>query len=531
MSTVIEAKDVFVLYSAAFGDIAALRGLSLTVEEGAAVAVIGPSGAGKTTLLELCATLRRPSSGQFTVLGTDLATAGARRLDRLRTTQIGIIRQHYERALPRELTVNQIIALPLRMAGRYHQQHSPQWVAQLLDDAGLSHRAQARPDQLSGGEQQRVAVCAALVTRPRLLLADEPTGELDPKTSAGLLDTLLTLTRTVGATALIVTHDPAVAERSDRVIHIRDGRLAAEGTTNPTLVLDQQGWLRLPETLRDAAGFHDRVAASARWGVIELRTKVPTRQTSSQLQPGGAPSSTTVVVNLEQVSKRYRQVDSPVLDQFTHRFTPQRLHAIVGASGSGKTTLLNLIAALEAPDSGQITVAGQRVDTLGIDQAARLRRETVGYLSQHSTLIEHLSVQENIELGLTLRGMHPVEAAQQAAAWLEWIGLAGYASRRADQLSGGEQRRVALARTLAPRPLLLLADEPTAHLDQLSGRLVIRLLQEAVTENGTTVIAASHDADVIAASDTVLRIDNRRGDHPSPEHQTASQNARWKPST
>ncbi|MHB1928769.1 MAG: ABC transporter ATP-binding protein [Acidimicrobiales bacterium] len=368
-----DANDVFVLYEAAHGDVAALRGLSLTVDEGQTVAVIGPSGAGKSTLLDLCATQRRPSSGQFTVLGTALDTASARQLDRLRRTQIGIVRQHYDRALPGELTVTEIVALPLRLAGRYSPQ-SGEWLDQLLTAAGLHHRAHAHPDELSGGEQQRVAVCAAVVTRPRLLLADEPTGELDPRTSAELLDSMLHLTRTVGATALLVSHD----------------------------------------------------------------------------QPHRRPRA------------------------------PQR----------GRDHHL------------------RRIDTLTSTQAAALRRDTLDYLSQHSTLVDHLSVKENIELGLALRGTHPGDAGRRATTWLQWIGLSGYAARRADQLSGGEQRRVALARALAPQPALLLADEPTAHLDQLSARLVIRLLQAAVNDNGTTVIAATHDPDFIAADDSVLRIDS-----------------------
>ncbi|MGH9090007.1 MAG: ABC transporter ATP-binding protein [Acidimicrobiales bacterium] len=213
-------------------------------------------------------------------------------------------------------------------------------------------------------------------------------------------------------------------------------------------------------------------------------------------------------VVLRAVEKTYGRTDVPVVKGLTHNFSPRKLHVIAGASGSGKTTVLNLIAALEHPDAGEILVSGQPVDKLNATDAAALRRECIGYVSQHSSLVEHLSVKENIELGLGLRGIDTTEAARRATAWLEWIGLKSYATRRAGELSGGEQRRVALARALAPRPALLLADEPTAHLDQLSGRLVIRLLRAAVKENGTTIIAATHDPDVIAAADMVLRIDS-----------------------
>jgi putative ABC transport system ATP-binding protein len=128
----------------------------------------------------------------------------------------------------------------------------------------------------------------------------------------------------------------------------------------------------------------------------------------------------------------------------------------------------------------------------------------VGYVSQHSTLVEFLSARENVELALDLRGFSGDEASQRAERWLEWVGLAKLFDRRADKLSGGEQRRVALARALAPSPRVLLADEPTAHLDRVAGRIVIRLLQEAARERGTTVVAASHDPDLISAAETKL---------------------------
>jgi putative ABC transport system ATP-binding protein len=128
----------------------------------------------------------------------------------------------------------------------------------------------------------------------------------------------------------------------------------------------------------------------------------------------------------------------------------------------------------------------------------------VGYLSQHSTLAEFLSARENVELALTLRGFGPEDATTRAERWLEWVGLSKLADRRADRLSGGEQRRVSLARALAPGPRVLLADEPTAHLDRVSGRMVIKLLQGAARGAGTTVVAASHDPDLISAADTSL---------------------------
>ncbi|HYZ79320.1 MAG TPA: ATP-binding cassette domain-containing protein [Gaiellaceae bacterium] len=498
------ASDLFHLYRASFGDVAALRGLSLEVADGEAVAVLGPSGAGKSTLLALCAGFLRQSSGELTVLGRQLERASAREVAQFRRASIGLVRQHYHLALPRELTVEEIVALPLRLLGRSGR-HERRRIESLLATAGLGTRAGARPYELSGGEQQRVAVCAALAKRPRLVLADEPTGELDARATEAVVDLLLGLAGEVGSAALLVTHDPAVSDAADRTIHIRDGRLAAEGTTHPVLILDPHGWLRLPQRLRDRAGIRERVRAEASWGRIELFAE------GLQERRGEAPTAPPV----EPAEKRYKtevalagvtkSYGAPLLVGLSATFAPERLHVVAGPSGSGKTTLLNLVAALDYPDDGQVWVAGERVDSLNAEESARWRRRALGYVSQHSTLVDFLSARENVELALRLRGFDDAETRRRAERWLDWVGLEKLAERRADQLSGGEQRRVALARALAPAPRLLVADEPTAHLDRFSGRLVIRLLERAV-EQGTTVLAASHDPDVIAAAQTTLML-------------------------
>ena len=262
----IRANDLFHLYRAPHGDIAALRGLSVEVAEGETVSVLGPSGSGKTTLLALCGGFQRPSSGSLTVLDRSVEAASQRELAELRRSSIGIVRQHYHVALPRELSVAQIVGFPLSLLGRRDERR----VDSLLRAAGLETKARAYPAELSGGEQQRVAVCAALAKRPRLLLADEPTGELDAESGAAVVELLLQLATEDGTATLIVTHDPAVALATQRTIHIRDGRLAAEGATRPVLIVDEQGWLRLPRGLREQAGVRERVRAQASWGKVEL---------------------------------------------------------------------------------------------------------------------------------------------------------------------------------------------------------------------------------------------------------------------
>jgi ABC-type lipoprotein export system ATPase subunit len=519
----IAGEDLFLIYRTGHGDVSALRGLDLTVAAGERVAVLGPSGAGKSSLLALCAGFARPSSGRLRVADTAIEAAGSRRLAALRRDELGIVRQHFRRSLPEELTAQEIVGLPLRLAGRDPGRRP----AELLRRAGLGDRLQARPPELSGGEQQRVAVCAALAKAPRVVLADEPTGELDRPTSAAVVELLLGLAE--DAAVLVVTHDLAVAARADRIVHVRDGRVSAEGEAEQDLVVDDQGWLRLPRELREQAGIGRHVHAAPTPRGIELVALAGARHAgtaddrdaaggSATTARGGGGSAVTargeaggaatagragdaagLAVTLRGVSKAYG--DRAVLRGLTHEFAAGTLHVVAGPSGSGKTTLLSLLAALDAADAGTLAAGGEPFEHLRGEAAAAWRRAHVGYLSQQPLLAGHLSARENVALAVQLRSRHDPGSAER---WLEWVGLAPAADRPAASLSGGEQRRVGLAQAMAGEPAILLVDEPTAHLDRASGRQVVALLHRAAHEHGATVIASTHDTDLIAAADEVV---------------------------
>ena len=258
--------------------------------------------------------------------GTAISSAGARRLAALRRDDLGIVRQHFRRSLPEELTAQEIVGLPLRLAGRT----DPDRAATLLERAGLGDRLDARPPELSGGEQQRVAVCAALVKAPRVVLADEPTGELDGPTSAAVVELLLGLAE--DAAVLLVTHDLAVATRADRIVHVRDGRVSAEGEAEQDLVVDDQGWLRLPRELREQAGIGRTAHASLAAAGIELRPVTATAPVAKS-QPREA---TTGGLDIELCGVAKAFGDRAVLNGLTHRFHAGSLHVVAGPSGSGK---------------------------------------------------------------------------------------------------------------------------------------------------------------------------------------------------
>jgi putative ABC transport system ATP-binding protein len=200
----------------------ALRGVDLCLARGEFVALVGPSGSGKSTVLNLSGGLDRPTSGQVWIDGTELSASDERTLTRHRRRHVGFVFQTF-RLLPR-LTAEENVALPLMFGGVAERERRSR-ARELLAQVGLGHRLAHRPTQLSGGEQQRVAVARALVGRPALLLADEPTGNLDTATGAEIMALLRRLNGENGLTLLVVTHDAEVAAFAGRVIHLRDGRI------------------------------------------------------------------------------------------------------------------------------------------------------------------------------------------------------------------------------------------------------------------------------------------------------------------
>jgi putative ABC transport system ATP-binding protein len=223
-ASAIKLEDVEVTLPSRAGPIDILRGIDLSVTAGDAIAVVGPSGSGKSTLLMVIAGLERASGGRVEVMGTDYATLDEDGLARLRAANIGIVFQSFH--LVPTMTAIENVALPLEFLDRDDAFPTAQAA---LAEVGLSHRESHFPGQLSGGEQQRVAIARALGTRPALILADEPTGNLDLSTGAQVMDLLFMLKKRTEATLLLITHDGNLAKRCDRIVKLADGRIVGEG--------------------------------------------------------------------------------------------------------------------------------------------------------------------------------------------------------------------------------------------------------------------------------------------------------------
>ncbi|GAA5053509.1 ABC-type lipoprotein export system ATPase subunit [Thermocatellispora tengchongensis] len=249
-------------------EVVALQGLDLLIDKGELVAIVGASGSGKSTLLNVLSGLDVPTAGVARVAGVDLLSMTAKDRLRYRRETVGFIWQQTARNLLPYLTAAENVALPVRLAGRGAKAGRAR-AAELLDLLGVAYCAGRRPGEMSGGEQQRVAIAVALANGPEVILADEPTGELDTDTSEDVFAPLRTANRELGVTAVIVTHDDLVSEQVDRTVGIRDGRTSSETLRRESedggiiaqeyAVLDRVGRLQLPRDFMNALKMERRV--------------------------------------------------------------------------------------------------------------------------------------------------------------------------------------------------------------------------------------------------------------------------------
>jgi ABC-type lipoprotein export system ATPase subunit len=283
----IQCSGLFKIYKAADLEVVALRGLELGVEAGEVIAIVGASGSGKSTLLNILAGYDTPSAGTVTVGDYDLLQMTSKEIVEYRRSEVGFIWQDTSRNLFNYLTSRENVELPMLLSGVGSATRKSR-AEELLDLVGLSHRMGHLPAQLSGGEQQRVAVAVSLANKPPLLLADEPTGELDDETGAQVLALLNTVNRELGATVVIVTHDPAVSGSVGRAIAIRDGRTSTETArvvsfgpkalepreepVEEFLLVDASGSVQIPREILDQLSIGRRVKVEVREGRVTLES-------------------------------------------------------------------------------------------------------------------------------------------------------------------------------------------------------------------------------------------------------------------
>jgi putative ABC transport system ATP-binding protein len=280
----IVCENLVRIYQTGSIEVQALQGLDLVVGRGEMVAVVGASGSGKSTLLNLLAGIDAPTAGRARVDGWDLPTMSRSDRVRYRRHTVGFVRQQATRNLVPYLTARQVVELPMSIA-RVPRRERRDRAGDLLAALGVGHGADRRPAQLSGGEQMRVAICVALANRPRVLLADEPTGELDTETSAEVFGAMRTVNRDIGVTIVVVTHDPDVSGQVERTVSIRDGRTSSEVLRRTTTtadggaqviaeeyaVMDRVGRVQVPKDYREALALTRRVRLALETDHVTMR--------------------------------------------------------------------------------------------------------------------------------------------------------------------------------------------------------------------------------------------------------------------
>jgi ABC-type lipoprotein export system ATPase subunit len=264
----IECENLVKIYKVADLEVVALQGLDLRIESGEVMALVGPSGSGKSTLMNILGGLDTPTAGRIHVGDYNLLEMSRSEQVKYRRNEVGFVWQQTARNLLTYLTAQENVELPMALNGIKPAERS-QRAKQLLELVGLGHRLTHRPDRLSGGEQQRVAIAVGMANRPSLLLADEPTGEVDSEASEAIYKALRDFNHEFGVTIVIVTHDLQVATRVDRVVGMRDGRTSIEILRRRTasgqtlsedeyVILDRAGRLQLPQAFIDKLQLEDR---------------------------------------------------------------------------------------------------------------------------------------------------------------------------------------------------------------------------------------------------------------------------------
>ena len=515
-------------------EVVALQGLDLEVTHGEVMALVGPSGSGKSTLLNMIGGLDTPNAGGVWVGGLDLLRMSRKEREQYKRLGVGFLWQQPAHNLLPYLSALENVELPMLLAGTSAGERRKR-ALNLLDMVGLADRACFQPDRLSGGQQQRVALAVALANRPPLLLADEPTGQIDSFSANRVYKALRRVNQAYNTTIIIVTHDPRVASRVDRVVAISDGRTSTEIRRRNAkgeeiqeeewVLLDQAGRLQLPKPFVHTLQMSERVKLRLEPDHVSVWPGQSRSIAEHPRQQFASPGR-----QMDHISRSWPTLPSgPVIVTVglcrTYDLGAEKVHAIrdlnlnvqsgtlcavTGRSGSGKTTLLNLIAGLDDPTSGNISVCGQSLATMSARQKTVLRRIEIGFVHQTLGLLPYLSVEENVEVPLRLQNLAGKERRLRVGQALDLVGLSARAHHRSHELSGGEQQRAAIARALVSQPALILADEPTGQLDTLAGAGVIALFREIITRTGITILIASHDPNLIKSTDRVFELSDGR---------------------
>ncbi len=548
----ITCRDIIKIFHDPVSDfkIPALRGLDLHIKEGELVSIIGPSGSGKTTLVNILSGLDLPTSGSVEVMGNriDNITEAERREFRL--NNLGMINQFISENLFSNLTVKQNLAIPKKMQ-YLPTEHTKKEVSELLEMLNLNHVKDNIVAKLSGGEAMRLSLGTALAKNPKILLADEPTGQLDTKHTQEMIETIKQVNIAMGKTVIVVTHDIRFRNVFEKSFIIRDGRLVgiSRDTDRSELdflmhssainraYIDSSNFVRIPDSVKTSTALSDTVEfdthPSKKIGVfwnpdILARDQVyelinnPIKDEEEDIDAISyedvepllsrsfiTPEKQHPIVEISNLMKGY---DSPsgfntILSDFSLSINQGDFVFISGPSGVGKTTLLNLISGLDKPNEGEVKVMDFDIIAEKERDVSLFRLQNIAFITQHNNLFDPLQVKDNLDIPyLFHRGKIDQEYCKSI---LKECHIEHKLESYPLELSAGEKQRAALATALTRKTNIILADEPSANLDSELARTIMDLLMDIARINNVTVIMCSHDLTLLRPGFRHIQLDNR----------------------
>ncbi|MFC1878714.1 ATP-binding cassette domain-containing protein [Chloroflexota bacterium] len=495
--TIIQMRDVVKAYSTGEGPFLALRDINLEIRRGEFLGITGKSGAGKTTLLNMISGVSELTSGEVIFhratngngsqknLPLSIHKLNEDKMARWRGENIGIIYQSFELMPTLNLVKN--VMLPPDLAGSYRPRRSKVRALELLELVDILEHAYKVPAHISGGQKQRVAIARALVNDPPVIIADEPTGNLDSVTAETIFQIFEKLVDQ-GKTVVMVTHDESMAPRFSRRLHIVDGELG-DASTN--------GGRPIRVTLPQEAGVPPEPAAEAAQQTKDAPKTGSKRAAIKKEHPA---------ILLQDVDKVYENAAGKfvALKNVTMQIDYGQFISIVGKSGSGKSTLINMITGIDFPTAGEVVVGGEHIYKMSESQRSLWRGRNMGVVFQFFQLLPTLTLLENTMLPMDYCKVYRAyERPKRAMELLARVGLEEHAHKLPAAVSSGQQQSAAIARSLATDPAVILADEPTGNLDSRSADNILNLFEELASA-GKTILIVTHDPSITQRTDQTV---------------------------
>ncbi|MEM8859469.1 MAG: ATP-binding cassette domain-containing protein [Chloroflexota bacterium] len=490
-------QQVSKTYVTGAGEFPALKNINFDIYPGEFMGVVGRSGAGKSTLLNMLSGVSKVTDGEVIYCDPEngkeisIHTLSQNDLALWRGRNMGIVYQSFE-LMPMLDLVNNVM-LPQDFSGLYQSNISPSQAIDLLTQVEIGEHAYKIPAHISGGQKQRVAIARSLANDPNIIIADEPTGSLDSKTSETILQIFEELVEQ-GKTVVMVTHDQNLKGRFTRTFEISDGEIIGESQKADYAAITLQNGLLHPNG-------NEHISFTGTDDEEELGP--------SDNEPINDEDSAIV---LQDVIKTYvgPAGEFTALKNINLDFHYGEFVSIVGKSGSGKSTLLNMLTGIDHPTSGNVTINDTNVYGMTESQRALWRGRNLGIVFQFFQMLPTLTLLENIMLPMDYCKTYPArERKERAMELLDIVGLTDFARKLPSAVSTGQQQSAAIARSLANDPPIIVADEPTGNLDTKAANTIIELFRQQA-EAGKTILIVTHDPGLTQHTDrTITLIDGR----------------------